>query len=61
VDVLTEQLATLGYTGGDVHAAPVENSVGARMYHLVFASKDKHGDRIWNSVAKKLPKQPSLF
>jgi three-Cys-motif partner protein len=59
---LTRQLAALGYTGDAVRAVPVENSINTRMYHLVFASKSKHGDKLWNAVTKNLPgRELSLF
>ena len=32
------------------------------LYHLVFASKDKLGEKIWNSITKNAPSgQGNLF
>jgi len=52
IDVLRSQLVTVGYTGEDVRDVAVENAKQTVMYHLVFASKNPLGDKIWDSVTK---------
>jgi hypothetical protein len=34
---------------------PIENSKHGVLYHLVFATKDKLGNKIWQSVARTAP------
>lgn len=58
IETLRRNLADLGYTGKAVRSVPVQNSQGVVMYHLVYASKDKLGDKIWQSITS--PKQREL-
>jgi three-Cys-motif partner protein len=63
IGTLKDQLKPFGY---DVHqedrSVPVKNSKHGILYHLVFASKDKQGNKIWNSIARREPSgQGSLF
>jgi three-Cys-motif partner protein len=55
VEVLKEQLGKLGYTGANVRSVPITNSTNAVLYHLIFASKDELGDKLWNSVTANAP------
>lgn len=50
IETLRTNLAALGYTGKNVRSVPVANSQGVVMYHLVYASRDPLGDKIWDSV-----------
>ena len=52
IDVLRSQLVTVGYTGENVRDIAVKNAKHTVMYHLVFASKNPLGDKIWDSVTK---------
>jgi three-Cys-motif partner protein len=61
IEVLREQLRTFGYTGESVRSIEVKNSTGGVLYHLVYASKDPLGDKIWESTVKTIRGQRSLF
>ena len=50
IDTLVGNLASLGYTGSNVRRVPVTNSQGVVQYHLVYASRDPLGDKIWQSI-----------
>ena len=50
IETLRTNLAALGYTGKNVRSVPVANGQGVVMYHLVYASRDPLGDKIWDSV-----------
>ncbi len=52
IDVLREQLATLGYESERVNTLPVKAEKNLLLYHLVFASKDERGTAIWKSITK---------
>lgn len=52
IQILRGQLATLGYGSDQVREAPIRNTVGVTLYHLVYASKDPLGDKIWRTIAK---------
>jgi three-Cys-motif partner protein len=58
IETLRKNLAAVGYTGKDVRSVAVENGVGVIMYHLVYASKDPLGDKIWQRITR--PKQREL-
>lgn len=49
--VLYEQLAQFGYTQGHVRTAEIRTK-GRVLYHLVFATKAKLGDKIWQSILR---------
>lgn len=55
VDILREQLLSLGYSGKRVGAQPIKNNEGVTLYHLVYASKHERGDKIWATILKKQP------
>lgn len=61
IETLRKQLVPYGYTGQDVRSLDLENSKEGTLYHLVFVSKDKLGDKIWQSVAKARGRQLSLL
>lgn len=52
IDVLREQLGQFGYTQDKLRSLPVENRQRAVLYHLVYATKDKLGGKIWQSIAR---------
>ncbi len=58
IETFRRNLAALGYTGNRVRSVPVSNNQGVIMYHLVYASKDPLGDKIWQSITS--PKQREL-
>lgn len=55
IGVLREQLKPYGYTQGTVRSVPI-TSGGRVLYHLVFATKEPLGDKIWNSIARTTSK-----
>lgn len=52
IDVLREQLVSLGYEAEKVRDLPIRNNVNNILYHLVYASKHALGSSIWDSVAQ---------
>lgn len=51
VDHLRRSLERLGYTTSeDARSMPITNSKDVVLYHLIFATKDKLGNKIWDSV-----------
>jgi hypothetical protein len=63
IGTLKEQLFPYGYKVHEqVRSVAVTNRKHAILYHLVFASKDKQGNKIWNSITRREPSgQGSLF
>lgn len=61
VDILTEQLRSLGYSGKQVGAQPIKNNEGVTLYHLVYASKHERGDKIWATILKNQPTGQTSF
>ena len=61
IDYLRESLGSIGYTGDRVRSLPVENSKDNVLYHLVFATKHKLGNKIWQSVASVTPRGDREF
>jgi three-Cys-motif partner protein len=55
IDELRAELAKHGYTGAQVRSVPIMNTKGGVLYHLVFVSKHKLGDQIWNSLMRVGP------
>jgi three-Cys-motif partner protein len=55
IDVLKRQLGKLGYQSRDVRSEPIKNNQKSTLYHLVYASKNKLGDKIWQSITKNKP------
>lgn len=52
IDIFRERLVTLGYEEDRVRSQAIKNSRGVIMYHLVFASKNRLGNKIWQSITK---------
>lgn len=52
IDVMRRQLARYGYVTKGVRSQAVKNRSGAVLYHLVYASKSRLGDKIWKSIIK---------
>jgi three-Cys-motif partner protein len=63
IDILREQLATLfSYEKEKVRSLPIKNEQGGVLYHLVFATKDPLGNKMWESIARTDAKgQKDLF
>lgn len=63
IENFRSDLVQFGYTGEQVRSVPIHSAKrGATLYHLMFASKHKLGDKIWESIAKTTGKgQRSLF
>jgi three-Cys-motif partner protein len=62
IDILRAQLATFGYQQEKVRSLAVKNEHGGLLYHLVFATKDRLGNKIWESIARTDAKrQRELF
>ena len=62
IPVLRRQLVTLGYEVDQVHinTPAITNSSNVVLYHLVFASKNQLGKKIWNSLTDTRHGQRSL-
>jgi three-Cys-motif partner protein len=62
VAFLKERLVQFGYVNNEhVYSPPIKNSTNNTLYHLVFISKDKLGNKIWKSITRTTPHgQPSL-
>lgn len=62
IPVLRRQLARYGYTDDQVHinTPAIKNSSNTILYHLVFASKDPLGHKIWKSITDTRHNQRSL-
>jgi three-Cys-motif partner protein len=52
VDVLRSQLGAFGYEQEKVRTLPIMQSKNVVIYHLVYATKDPLGNKIWQSIAK---------
>lgn len=50
LDVLISQLEGLGYTGTRNRTISVKNRTNTELYRLIFASKNRLGDKIWGSI-----------
>jgi len=62
VDHLRRSLERIGYTGKAVRSMPIKNTKEGVLYHLVFATKDPLGDKIWSSIVQTDARgQRSLF
>jgi three-Cys-motif partner protein len=55
IDVLKKQLGELGYQSQNVRSEPIRNNQNATLYYLVYASKSRRGDEIWQSITKNKP------
>lgn len=55
IDVFKQQLASLGYLSQEVRSEPIRNSQNLPLYYLVYASKNKRGDKIWQSITRNAP------
>ena len=60
VEILRSELGQLGYRGDQVRSVPIKDR-GRLLYHLMFASKDPLGEKIWQSVTSRLPDGQSLM
>lgn len=52
IDVLREQLATVGYDEKSVRSPPITNNQHGVLYHLMFVSKSQLGTKIWESISR---------
>lgn len=52
IDLLRQRLVPLGYDSDRVRSAPITNTSGGVLYHLMFASKDRRGTEIWKSLVR---------
>jgi hypothetical protein len=52
VDILKKQLGTFGYEQDAVRTLPIMQSKNVVTDHLVYATKDPLGNKIWQSIAK---------
>lgn len=52
IEVYRGQLERLGYEKGSVRSPAIKNTKNLPLYHLVFASRAKLGEKIWNSISK---------
>jgi len=55
IDFLKEQLEAFGYAKADLPSPAIKNSTGVTLYHLVFISKDKLGNKLWKSITQTNP------
>lgn len=61
IETLREGLKSFGYTGETVRSIAVKNGTQGVIYHLVYASKDKLGDTIWDSIVKTMERGQRLL
>jgi len=61
IRIFERQLRGLGYTPGQVRTAPIKNEKNVAIYHLVFASKHKRGNAIWQSITARTPTGQKLL
>lgn len=61
IDVLRAQLGKFGYQQEKVRSLAVENRQHNVLYHLVFATKDRLGNKIWESIARTSAKGQRSF
>jgi hypothetical protein len=55
-------LGVFGYTQDKIRSLEVKNRQGGVIYHLVYATKNPLGNKIWQSIARTDPSgQRSLF
>lgn len=52
VDILKKQLGAFSYEQEKVRTLPIMQSKNVVIYHLVYATKDPLGNKIWQSIAK---------
>ncbi|MDX2166153.1 MAG: three-Cys-motif partner protein TcmP [Deltaproteobacteria bacterium] len=52
VEILRSQLAAFGYEQEKVRDLPIKQSTNAVMYHLIYATKDRLGNKIWDTIAR---------
>lgn len=52
INELRSNLERLDYTGFETRTALIKNTKNVPLYHLVYVSKDKKGDEIWNSIVR---------
>ncbi len=50
VDHFRRSLGKLGYSDENVRPIPIKNRKDGQLYQLVFATKDRLGNKIWNSI-----------
>lgn len=61
-EYLRRSLVDLGYSDETVRSLPIKNDQGGTVYHLVYATKNPLGNKIWESVVKTdASGQRSLF
>lgn len=61
VEILRSQLADFGYEQEAVRSVAILNSKKVPIYHLVFATKDKLGNKIWKSITATTPTGQTEF
>jgi three-Cys-motif partner protein len=62
IGYLQRSLASIGYTDERVRVLQVKNDQQGLLYHLVFATKNPLGNRIWKSITRTDPSgQRSMF
>lgn len=52
IDVLQERLSAVGYSERRVKTMQIVNDTNGVLYHLVFASKDPLGTKLWESISR---------
>jgi len=61
-EYLRKSLIGIGYSDENVRSLAIKNDNNAILYHLIYATKDKLGNKIWESIAKTDARgQRSLF
>jgi three-Cys-motif partner protein len=62
IRVFRDALEPLGYSKENTYTHPIKNEKNVVLYHLLFASKHRRGDAIWESVTRRAPSgQRRLF
>jgi hypothetical protein len=52
IPALRKELEQFGYLNEQVRSMAVRNTTNVLLYHLVFASKNRKGNKIWDSITK---------
>lgn len=59
---LRRSLSDIGYVDEGVRSLPVKNNKGGIVYHLIYATKNTLGNKIWKSITSiEAGGQRSLF
>jgi three-Cys-motif partner protein len=61
IPMYRRQLIDLGFTDDAINMPRITNGSNVTLYHLIFASKNRLGDTIWNSITQNAPNGQRSF